>query len=95
MIESFTTSSTDPFNLLFLSYILKGSVDEVVKDSITGHGDAVIHKASSSINILVYSSLTADIPVITLITSPIAATNDITKTHSWRYLYGKVDLYPE
>jgi len=42
VIESFTTSSTDPFSIYDRNNRLKGSVDDVVKDSITGHGDAII-----------------------------------------------------
>ena len=38
---------TNPFSLYDRNSRLKGSVDEVVKDSITGHGDAIIHRASN------------------------------------------------
>ena len=40
-------AETTPFSLFDRNNRLKGSVDEVVKDSITGHGDAIIHRASN------------------------------------------------
>jgi len=37
----------NPFDMYDKNMMLKGTIDEEVRDSITGHGDAILHKASN------------------------------------------------
>jgi hypothetical protein len=40
-------SEVNPFNMYDKDMKLKGTIDEAVRDSISGHGEAILHKAST------------------------------------------------